>query len=302
MLNFVDISDWQRGLDLAAIPNLDGVIIKATEAVGYVDPSCDVFYQQAKRLGKKLGVYHFAGASIGKYLMDAEQEWAFFRDNCAGYKGEAIPVLDYEPFGYTNPSYNWVRAWVRACKRDWGVWPVVYMAGTHAWEARGVLGDVMTNCGLWYAGGDTYESRYTAFDPPMPPSVPGWTLFGHQYSSRGAMGGADALDINVAYVDEAGWDAYATGGRTTTPTPPTSNIDALATAVLRGDYGNGDERRQRLGDRYDAVQARVNEIETLARAVIDGDYGNGDERERRLGSLYDVVQARVNEIIETEGL
>lgn len=91
------------------------------------------------------------------------------------------------------------------------------------------------------------------------------------------------------------------------------DIEALAQAVIRGDYGNGDARRAALGANYDAVQARVDEIlggggsssggsggadiEALAQAVIRGDYGNGEERRRRLGSLYDVVQARVNEIL-----
>ena len=92
-----------------------------------------------------------------------------------------------------------------------------------------------------------------------------------------------------------------------------ADIEALAQAVIRGDYGNGDARRAALGASYDAVQARVNEIlgaggsssggsggadiEALAQAVIRGEYGNGDERRRRLGSLYDAVQARVNEIL-----
>lgn len=39
------------------------------------------------------------------------------------------------------------------------------------------------------------------------------------------------------------------------------------------------------------------DIDVLARAVIRGDYGNGAERKRRLGSLYGAVQARVNEIL-----
>ena len=39
------------------------------------------------------------------------------------------------------------------------------------------------------------------------------------------------------------------------------------------------------------------DVDALARAVIRGDYGNGAERKRRLGSLYDAVQARVNEIL-----
>lgn len=38
------------------------------------------------------------------------------------------------------------------------------------------------------------------------------------------------------------------------------DIDALARAVIRGEYGNGSERRRRLGVNYDAVQRRVNEI------------------------------------------
>ena len=41
--------------------------------------------------------------------------------------------------------------------------------------------------------------------------------------------------------------------------PAAPNIAALADAVIRGDYGNGDERKRRLGNLYGAVQARVNQ-------------------------------------------
>ena len=103
------------------------------------------------------------------------------------------------------------------------------------------------------------------------------------------------------------------GGSSSAPAQPAApDIEALAQAVIRGDYGNGDDRRAALGASYDAVQARVNEIlgaggsdggpgeadiDALARAVIRGEYGNGKERRLRLGSLYDAVQARVNEIL-----
>lgn len=86
-----------------------------------------------------------------------------------------------------------------------------------------------------------------------------------------------------------------------------TNIDELAKAVIRGDYGNGEERKQKLGSLYEQVQARVNEIlgnssnsaniDELAKAVIRGDYGNGEERKQKLGSLYNQVQARVNEML-----
>ena len=96
------------------------------------------------------------------------------------------------------------------------------------------------------------------------------------------------------------------------PSAPSVDIDALANAVIRGDYGVGEERRARLGANYDAVQARVNEIlgagaavpsapsvdiDALANAVIRGDYGVGEERRARLGANYDAVQNRVNQIL-----
>lgn len=85
-----------------------------------------------------------------------------------------------------------------------------------------------------------------------------------------------------------------------------TNIDELAKAVIRGEYGNGNERKQKLGSLYNQVQARVNEmlgnsssvnIDELAKAVIRGEYGNGNERKQKLGSLYNQVQARVNEML-----
>ena len=54
-------------------------------------------------------------------------------------------------------------------------------------------------------------------------------------------------------------------------TPPTSDaltaaeIEALAIAVRRGDYGNGAVRRAKLGSKYEAVQKRVNEIDAERR-------------------------------------
>ncbi|WP_083078413.1 N-acetylmuramoyl-L-alanine amidase, partial [Actinobaculum suis] len=88
---------------------------------------------------------------------------------------------------------------------------------------------------------------------------------------------------------------------------PGGSIDELARAVLAGRYGNGEERKRRLGARYAEVQKRVNELiagkapapsspnlDALANAVLRGEYGNGDERRRRLGHLYQPVQDLVN--------
>lgn len=82
-------------------------------------------------------------------------------------------------------------------------------------------------------------------------------------------------------------------------------IEDIAKDVIKGKYGNGEERKQKLGNLYNEVQKRVNEIlgekpniDVLARDVISGKYGNGEERKQKLGKLYNEVQTRVNEILK----
>jgi hypothetical protein len=86
--------------------------------------------------------------------------------------------------------------------------------------------------------------------------------------------------------------------------------EELAKRVWNGDFGNGDERKNALGIRYDAVQALVDQgickpqpeptpqptvdILDLTRRAIRGDFGNGDARRNALGSNYDEVQRQVN--------
>lgn len=95
-----------------------------------------------------------------------------------------------------------------------------------------------------------------------------------------------------------------------TPAPtPTKDIDTVAREVIRGDWGNGQERKDRLtqaGYDYNQVQARVNEILagdtpapstdilTLVKKTIRGDFGNGDARKKALGSNYAEVQRQVD--------
>lgn len=115
-----------------------------------------------------------------------------------------------------------------------------------------------------------------------------------------------------------GYSVYDANGRSVYPVTnsQSKSIDTLAREVIAGNWGNGQERVNRLtsaGYNYDAVQDRVNEIlsgnaskptgksiNTLAREVIRGDWGNGQDRKNRLeraGYDYNAVQRRVNEIL-----
>ena len=93
-------------------------------------------------------------------------------------------------------------------------------------------------------------------------------------------------------------------------TPQTTNsIEDLANEVIAGKYGNGEERKQKLGSLYNEVQNKVNEIlsgktsstksnEELANEVIEGKWGNNPERKQRLleaGYNYDTIQKIVNQ-------
>ena len=83
------------------------------------------------------------------------------------------------------------------------------------------------------------------------------------------------------------------------------STEELANEVIQGLWGNGQERKDRLGSRYTEVQARVNEILAptpkptvdildLVKKTIRGDFGNGTDRRKALGSNYDEVQRQVN--------
>lgn len=81
-------------------------------------------------------------------------------------------------------------------------------------------------------------------------------------------------------------------------------IEQLATDTVNGKYGNGEERKKKLGKLYDSVQTVINERykaisasqshRLLAKEVIKGNLGNGDERKKNLGSYYSTVQGLIN--------
>ena len=85
------------------------------------------------------------------------------------------------------------------------------------------------------------------------------------------MSGETTATQNAAYMAKAQyWHDKLSGGNPSTPSTPSqpqqhaTNLEALADAVIRGDYGNGDERKQRLGSQYDAVIARLKQAELQA--------------------------------------
>lgn len=195
-LHGIDISSYQSSLDLGAVASqIDFAIVKGTQGTGYVNPYCDGHIEQGKASGLCLGVYHFADSS------GATAEANYFCDNCIGYKGVAVPVLDWEG----DQNVSWVNEWLKVVRDRWGVNPIIY---ANPWRFN--QGGVDVDCGRWVAS-------YPAVTSPTFAQAEGWdcpdadgTICAWQFASDGRLNGYNGnLDVNLFYGDRAAWNAYA---------------------------------------------------------------------------------------------
>lgn len=306
-MNGIDVSNWQNGINVSKVP-CDFVITKATQGTSYVNPDCDRAYQQAKKAGKCLGVYHYAG---GK---DPVAEADFFLANIKGYIGEAILVLDWEPNQNSafSQGASWCKKWLDRVYTKTKVRALIYMSKSvcrsYNWNS------IVPNHGLWVAQYADNVTDYGYISNPWTDNKgygawSGPAIF--QYTSVGRLSGYSGnLDLNIAYMDRNAWDKYAGGGNATKPSEDTKPTPAPSTGpsgstldlvynTMKNKYGNGEDRIKALGNRYDEVQGVINHIanssvNTLVSETKNGEYGNGDIRKVILGSRYKEVQDKIN--------
>lgn len=196
MLNFIDISSYQAALNLVAVSSsIQGVIVKATEGTGYVNPYCDKHYQQAKKCNLLRGFYHFAGTD------KPEAEAEYFWNNCRNYFRDAIPILDWEG----KQSVDWVNRFVRHLKDISGIWCWIY---ANPWRFN--QGCVEPNCARWVAS-------YPAVSHPAFAQAAHWNcpkadgnVVAWQFCSDGRLNGYNGnLDCSLYYGDKESWLKYA---------------------------------------------------------------------------------------------
>lgn len=170
-----------------------GVIIKATQGTGYVNPACNHQYALAKSLGKKLGLYHYASGG------NPQAEAQFFINNIRNYVGTATLWLDWE--SYQNASWgsgNWARAFVNEVHRLTGIYPGIYCQAS----SLGQVASCAAVSALWVA---CYPSmNYRSWVVPNMnvssgafPFITGWQFTGGD------------MDRSVFYLDANGWDRLA---------------------------------------------------------------------------------------------
>lgn len=206
MMNGIDISRYQKGINLPFVP-CDFVIVKASQgSSSSVYPTFKEQIEQADKLGKLLGVYHYA--SQGGAIAEAEK----FLKTVGDYIGKAILCLDWEwqdNVNFKNPEY--AIAWLKYVEQKTGIKPFIYMSKSVCRQYASVWDSSFP---LWCAQYANYQ--YTGYkDKP-------WTDdkgFGPwrecsilQYSSRGRLSGySNNLDLDKAYISAEEWKMYARG-------------------------------------------------------------------------------------------
>lgn len=199
-----------------------GVIVKATQGTGYVNPRCNHQWDLAGQLNKLRGLYHYAGGG------NPESEAQYFINNVKNYVGQGILILDWE--SYQNSAWgntNWARRFVDEVHRLTGVWCVIYVQESALWQ----VANCANTCGAWVA---KYASmNWNSWTLPNMNVSSGAFKFltGWQYT------GGD-MDRSIFYLDEAGWKKLAnpTGGEVkveSKPAPaPANNVPETWTDSL----------------------------------------------------------------------
>lgn len=260
-MNGYDVSGYQAP-DITQVAPADFAIVKVNQGF-YINGSWGQQASGAVNTGKELGLYDYASG------MDATTEADNFVNHISGFIGKAMLVLDWEP--YQNAAWGngqWIRTWVYRVHARTGVWPVIYCSKGFVYQ---IPADVRARCMLWAAQyANNYATGYQ--DSPWLAGSQGEGML--QYTSSGYLNGYGPLDLDRFFGDRTAWRKIACGERsncptgTVTPAPApatrtetattTTDLNALATAVIRGDYGNGADRQARLGGNYSAVMAIVN--------------------------------------------
>lgn len=268
----IDISEHNGNIDLSKYKD-QFVIIRAGWGLGHLDKKYRRNVKECERLGIKFGVYWYS------YALDdrtAEKEAVSFIDIIKGDNVQLGAWLDMEDADGWKKRNGWAPT-----KR--GVSDIVVRFCSKVEEAGFYTGVYLSYSWLQYLDNNTIPfDRWIAHWGTNDGGMHGdYKKYGsiHQYTSI-------PLDKDYFYKE-----SYPNPGDKTNPVKTT---DELVKEVLKGKYGTGEERKKKLGRRYDEVQRRVNEVLRLARKAVNGDYGNGAVRKKKLGKDYNIVQWVIN--------
>ena len=281
LMNLIDIASWQRGIDLQSLfakTPLDGVIVKATQGLTYVNPDYAAWTKWLSDHDKPFGVYHYLD------LYGAEEEARHFVETVKPYIGKATLTADYE--GNTiRKGTVYLKAFLDEVYRLTGVKAFVYVSQSYI--ATGGFGEI-ANAGypLWLAQYASSTEIVNGFrdNPWQKGSVsPFPKIWMHQYTSCGRLAGwKDNLDLDQFKGSYSAWLELARGeDAPPAPAPPALKPadPTVVLAVLKNEYGTEastptrSTRLRAAGYDPESVQKKINQLyETSAK--LKQDIGN----------------------------
>ncbi len=160
----IDISHYENvSQDFVTTANagIAAVILKATQGIGFVDPTFLPRAAEARAAGLEVGAYHFLDGSS-----PAEQV-AHFLTVATSEGGVDWLAIDWEPYPSSQASVMQAATAVASVQAATGRWPVIYMNRYMLTAPNQTL----SRCSLWLA---EYGSR-----PVCPPGFTQWRLWQH---------------------------------------------------------------------------------------------------------------------------
>lgn len=300
----IDVSAHQGNINWDAVKasGIDFAIIRISYGQNSVDSKAIRNIEECIRVGMPFGVYTY---SYALNINNAINEANLVIKTLAPYKDKVkFPVIiDMEDADGYKRKHGMLSndVLVSICEKEClmfeeaGYYAAIY--ASKSWFDTKLNSSRLNRFDKWIA----WWNKGASFDK---------NIYGlWQYTSSGSVNGISGnVDMNEAYKDYP--SIINNNSNSSSNTPAKKSIEQLAQEVLAGDWGNGEDRKNRLvaeGYNYDVVQARVNELsgifskksnEEIANEVLAGKWDNGSERKKKLqaaGYDYDAIQTIVNQ-------
>lgn len=263
-VNGADISHWQAKVDLAKAKasGLQFIYLKATEDENYKDPTFAARVAEARKVGLKVGAYHFARPEGG----DARIEARHFISIAKPKPGDCLPVLDLEVMGTAKnlaELRNWARDFIDEVKKLIGVKPAIY--GNYD------LGDAAKGCVIW-------RPRYN--DSNTPPKL-AWDIWQFSNGINGvpnSFPGLGHVDLNTFRPGFKLSDFLIPKPAVVTPKPVEKPASVVETVDIQGIHLSGqfnDTDDQHIHDAK-ALFARAKRIGAEWVTTTEGGAGSGN--------------------------
>lgn len=176
----IDVSEWQGDIDFRKVKEagIEVVYIRAGQGFSYKDAKFERNYEEAKKNGLKIGVYHYVTA---RSVEEAKLQAQFFVSLVSKKQIDCKLAMDFESFGDLSKAkinkiaLEYIKEVERLSKK--GV--VVY---SNTYDATNIFNKEVAEYPLWVA-------QYGVSSPQDNGNWENWV--GYQYSSTGRVNGIE---------------------------------------------------------------------------------------------------------------